>query len=76
MVTPFVGVWIEIRFRMFQMLSKYVTPFVGVWIEIILEELLLRSKNVTPFVGVWIEISTVTSKMLATFCHSLRGSVD
>ena len=34
-VTPFVGVWIEIRPFRFGCLTRFVvTPFVGVWIEI------------------------------------------
>ena len=34
MVTPFVGVWIEISHSMVILLFPVVTPFVGVWIEI------------------------------------------
>ena len=34
-VTPFVGVWIEIRVTHLFIGMKGVTPFVGVWIEII-----------------------------------------
>ena len=33
-VTPFVGVWIEIRGRRERQPVYVVTPFVGVWIEI------------------------------------------
>ena len=33
-VTPFVGVWIEIRLDTVCLHSIVVTPFVGVWIEI------------------------------------------
>ena len=33
-VTPFVGVWIEILTTQVFLLSVLVTPFVGVWIEI------------------------------------------
>ena len=33
-VTPFVGVWIEMKKRQRKELAKNVTPFVGVWIEI------------------------------------------
>ena len=35
MVTPFVGVWIEINKTVLSALSFSVTPFVGVWIEIL-----------------------------------------
>ena len=34
MVTPFVGVWIEIAISCAIPLAVKVTPFVGVWIEI------------------------------------------
>ncbi len=34
LVTPFVGVWIEILNPIVVPLLKIVTPFVGVWIEI------------------------------------------
>ena len=34
MVTPFVGVWIEIKVGRDYHESREVTPFVGVWIEI------------------------------------------
>ncbi len=34
LVTPFVGVWIEILETVQRILSMAVTPFVGVWIEI------------------------------------------
>ena len=34
-VTPFVGVWIEIRLYTLKAAYKHVTPFVGVWIEIV-----------------------------------------
>ena len=33
-VTPFVGVWIEIKTQMEILAQGVVTPFVGVWIEI------------------------------------------
>ena len=32
-VTPFVGVWIETLFIVFESFKIEVTPFVGVWIE-------------------------------------------
>ena len=34
-VTPFAGVWIEIKAGREQLRAKVVTPFAGVWIEII-----------------------------------------
>ena len=33
-VTPFVGVWIEIKLTVKLVICILVTPFVGVWIEI------------------------------------------
>ena len=56
MVTPCVGVWIEILMDMVTMGLSMVTPCVGVWIEMILEPEYLRCDIVTPCVGVWIEI--------------------
>ena len=56
MVTPFVGVWIEIISIAWIGDPSPVTPFVGVWIEIVLCETILSGLHVTPFVGVWIEI--------------------
>ena len=32
-VTPFVGVWIEIKVTDWVSVNLHVTPFVGVWIE-------------------------------------------
>ena len=34
-VTPFVGVWIEIPDKQTSTHTLFVTPFVGVWIEIL-----------------------------------------
>ncbi len=34
-VTPFAGVWIEIKAGREELRSKVVTPFAGVWIEIL-----------------------------------------
>ena len=55
-VTPFVGVWIEIRNVKRKQCSERVTPFVGVWIEILFICSCNQLALVTPFVGVWIEI--------------------
>ena len=37
-VTPFMGVWIEIRIISAAKASIFVTPFMGVWIEILYVE--------------------------------------
>ena len=56
-VTPYAGVWIEMRnsFLTYQQ-GIYVTPYAGVWIEIQMckEEKIMIF--VTPYAGVWIEI--------------------
>ena len=43
-VTPFVGVWIEIYHVDGTTFSKSVTPFVGVWIEITVSFGMISSK--------------------------------
>ena len=55
-VTPFVGVWIEMRKSDYTPQHRCVTPFVGVWIEIQKIGVIDGQIIVTPFVGVWIEI--------------------
>ena len=60
-VTPFVGVWIEISSMIFVVLMIPVTPFVGVWIEIYHSPCCHLLQKVTPFVGVWIEIFASSS---------------
>ena len=55
-VTPLVGVWIEIFAFGFEKALDAVTPLVGVWIEIRPTGLINTKKGVTPLVGVWIEI--------------------
>ncbi len=62
MVTPFVGVWIEIVPNPTSSWELTVTPFVGVWIEIIFAYAIANAPAVTPFVGVWIEIVRNTQK--------------
>ena len=51
-VTPFVGVWIEIRKHMSYSSKLLITPFVGVWIEITQSLADMSLNLVTPFVGV------------------------
>ena len=55
-VTPFAGVWIEIRLNVSDWVHQTVTPFAGVWIEMVSPLLLADIGIVTPFAGVWIEI--------------------
>ena len=76
LVTPFVGVWIEMPFVGEKSILLRVTPFVGVWIEILFHTASVRAVFVTPFVGVWIEIMLPPRIQPNLSCHSLRGSVD
>ena len=75
-VTPFVGVWIEMSLAIKSQTEQAVTPFVGVWIEITSAGKEERVGGVTPFVGVWIEISVSCPTARNPCSHSLRGSVD
>ncbi len=54
-VTPYVGVWIETKLRLFGYKIFSVTPYVGVWIETKLRLFGYKIFSVTPYVGVWIE---------------------
>ena len=64
-VTPFVGVWIEIYCAIVFCFIPIVTPFVGVWIEILLTLVQKCIELVTPFVGVWIEIACNPESMVS-----------
>ena len=55
-VTPLVGVWIEIGQTNANLRTGKVTPLVGVWIEMPFGEIKKCAPVVTPLVGVWIEI--------------------
>ena len=76
MVTPCVGVWIEIGGFGRAGAGRIVTPCVGVWIEIMSVLMMLKSFIVTPCVGVWIEMADTSSDGTTKLGHSLRGSVD
>ena len=56
MVTPYAGVWIEIRYLTIIGLPINVTPYAGVRIEIQTTQMNRQSAWVTPYAGVWIEI--------------------
>ena len=62
-VTPFAGVWIEIRQTSHGSKLDLVTPFAGVWIEIQAQGEQSKEATVTPFAGVWIEIYLYQNKM-------------
>ena len=55
-VTPYAGVWIEIRETLLIFINILVTPYAGVWIEISGVFELCTIAQVTPYAGVWIEI--------------------
>ena len=76
MVTPFMGVWIEISYLNLNFKVTTVTPFMGVWIEILICPFPTVQKAVTPFMGVWIEISIDHIIISNLNSHSLYGSVD
>ena len=76
MVTPLVGVWIEIRCEPHEPERVRVTPLVGVWIEISYFILCKMQKIVTPLVGVWIEIYITKYITKDISRHSPCGSVD
>ena len=56
LVTPLVGVWIEMSKVVGSFSKGDVTPLVGVWIEISYGVSQVSGIDVTPLVGVWIEI--------------------
>ena len=60
-VTPYAGVWIEIRQLMNVEQPKQVTPYAGVWIEILYNIYEMKVSMVTPYAGVWIEIRIITT---------------
>ena len=76
MVTPCVGVWIEIDKAVEIVKGGGVTPCVGVWIEIRMLDIKRSENGVTPCVGVWIEMIGLLSGWIRRLGHSLRGSVD
>ena len=57
MVTPCMGVWIEIYNNGWVLVYEPVTPCMGVWIEIYSTARRQMLTGVTPCMGVWIEIS-------------------
>ena len=75
-VTPLVGVWMEIAFRVGLRSGVFVTPLVGVWIEIYNYLFISGFATVTPLVGVWIEITIGYFCIRCGFRHSPCGSVD
>ena len=76
MVTPLVGVWIEISEHLTVGRTRCVTPLVGVWIEISSKVPGATGGLVTPLVGVWIEISFNAVRSGFSMSHSPCGSVD
>ena len=62
-VTPYAGVWIEIRYGIVESLNATVTPYAGVWIEMVLMVVMCSTDSVTPYAGVWIEIILYLSSL-------------
>ena len=75
-VTPLVGVWIEIGQTGASGAGLAVTPLVGVWIEISSKVPGAPGITVTPLVGVWIEIHSLAVQASLVMRHSPCGSVD
>ena len=75
-VTPFVGVWIEISSLALSLLPRFRHSLRGSvdwnWPTSATNSF----PFVTPFVGVWIEICIHITQLTPKECHSLRGSVD
>ena len=74
-VTPYAGVWIEIKHVIIIKLSNSVTPYAGVWIEINNYEAIDCSIRSLPTRECGLKCIPAFA-----FCHcishSLRGSVD
>ena len=75
MVTPFVGVWIEITTHIHTLKRDIVTPFVGVWIEICYSGQKLYSEPSLPSWECGLKYKSINILMFYV-SHSLRGSVD
>ena len=76
LVTPCVGVWIEIRSFVVVRCFGIVTPCVGVWIEII-QLSIFDNAFVGHSLRGSVDWNTIFYTGIRTFsCHSLRGSVD
>ena len=75
-VTPYGGVWIEIRNGPSRPAFRRVTPYGGVWIEILLASTVFWYFSVTPYGGVWIEIPSLLIPSINARRHALWGRVD
>ena len=76
-VTPCVGVWIEIGVPVAIMSWNAMSLPAwecGLKYAVNLTQPLMN--EVTPCVGVWIEIVLCQMRTVRSICHSLRGSVD
>jgi hypothetical protein len=73
LVTPLVGVWIEMLMEPRNHTIDLVTPLVGVWIEMSLTILCLRQLEVTPLAGVWIKLPKIgyPSRMLHLYLEMI-----
>ena len=75
MVTPFAGVWIEIRLILRSIKDLIVTPFAGVWIEICLTYFTLNFSASLPSRECGLKCRDLHQNGRFSG-HSLRGSVD
>ena len=75
-VTPFAGVWIEIRGKHQKMRGIVSLPSRECGLKYVIALHERKFFIVTPFAGVWIEIAYLPYLLDSWHCHSLRGSVD
>ena len=75
-VTPFAGVWIEIRGLGADQLPAQSLPSRECGLKSRTPRATGNAGHVTPFAGVWIEIPVLEVIVMGDCCHSLRGSVD
>ena len=75
-VTPYGGVWIEMRHSLTSNISFLVTPYGGVWIEMGAITRTLRTWKVTPYGGVWIEMHWDSHLSGNYIRHALWRRVD
>ena len=74
-VTPYAGVWIEIRSQCHTIICYTVTPYAGVWIEISICAVMERLTLSLPTRECGLKSDSGTDHKWRR-SHSLRGSVD
>ena len=76
MVTPFMGVWIEIIWSIILSTILLSLPLWECGLKYLQWPEPYFHHPVTPFMGVWIEMKPLQRKAESLECHSLYGSVD